>query len=348
MSVKRQENSDCKTNITDNYCHSHISFFDRRYDYLTLGELYFLHWCFQTIVYPVIGVIGMIVNSISLVLLGKSGLDHSSNVLLFCLTLADMLCLLNALNIPFIMSGPTSWGVWSAPYMEAAFLAGLCLLLFVAGQLGSVTSTYITILITCERMIAIFCPIRFKSLVTPMKVWSTGLSGFIFWCPWVIYMKFKEINFIYGVDSNVTGGIYASESGLHDNVYVTLKMKVYVCFSHIVPFVLVTLGCAIISLKLATARRRRRLLTGVNKKQVSTNRTTKTLLMVCLVYSLMHVALFFNVVLQTMDHINKLYTLSALYNLISNALIYFNSTFNFFFYIAYNNKFRKLLINVIR
>lgn len=312
---------------------------------LSLETCQVINWCFVLIITPVVGVLGLCGNTISLIILKRSKLDQSSNVLLFCLTVADIFCLVDALNVPYYLSAEAVFTHWSVPYMEAFLLSLVYMIFFVLTQIGYRASSSITAWITIERLLAIFFPLHFNSLVTPTRAWFAGISSFIVWTSWVTYANASEYIFRYGYVSNVTGGIYAKGLALRNEFQRLIRVHIVVHFCQMIPFVVVSLGCIIISIKLVLTRKQRTLLTSASRTQRASNRTTKTLLMVCLVFCLSHF-IFFDEYFPL--EIQERSSYRTLYDNIGNVIVYINSGFNFCIYIAFNKKFRIIFLNLFR
>ncbi|KAK0067947.1 G-protein coupled receptor [Biomphalaria pfeifferi] len=158
-------------------------------------EAYYVCW-FQTSSYeeyitylgmmcyvnPAVSFVGLISNMISLAILRRSGLHKPSNILLFGLVIADSMCLSTTLNYGIILFyfGPNKpfSRLCGFQYVDSlnVYLAVTSIIMEFIGFWGQYVNTWIPILITLERLLAIFRPMTFKSIVTKRRTIALQLS----------------------------------------------------------------------------------------------------------------------------------------------------------------------------
>lgn len=304
-------------------------------------------WYLTNVVNPLIGIAGLTGNITGLFVITKCGLNRISNILVFYLTLADILCLIGSVNIPFILSTDSHAKivVWMVPHTEATILSAVYMLVSVLSKTGYGASIHITIWIMVERLLAIFFPLTFTILVTPARVWLLGLTVLCASCSWNLYAHATENVFLYDWVSNSTGGIHMLDL---DDINEILIYHIAYVFLYWIPVIVITLGCIVISAKLVSARKKRGHLTSVTKTQKSSSRVTATFLMICLKVALSQIILLPKYFYVYTSKEEIMYANSAAFffdTFATETFIYVNSACDFVIFVALNKKFRSVFLH---
>ncbi|KAK0059440.1 G-protein coupled receptor [Biomphalaria pfeifferi] len=136
----------------------------------------------QLYVQPIVGISGMVANILTFGMLIKSGLKKPSNIIIFGLTLADCFLVISPINVVeftarFLHSKETAnYFGWECSENLARFLFILNRVLTTLHYWGGFAGTSLPVMITMERFIAVFFPIKFASIVTSKKAFLVVVS----------------------------------------------------------------------------------------------------------------------------------------------------------------------------
>lgn len=309
------------------------------FDYNALLVLFNLQTVLYYMVCPIIGIIGITGNVIGLIILVKSGLNRRCNILLFFLTVFEIMSLIDIVNISFIISDFSR--IWIGSYVELIISLLFYVIPYFLTLLGWRVAPSITILIIIERILAIFLPFRFSSVVTSFKVTLTGISIVCVWFILQIYYFVSETDFFIVSKLNVTYGVIQK---FRTNEVLTKFVAYYM---NIAPFLLVTLGCIVISVKIVITQSRRRRLTSVTQKRRSSMQTTKTLLPICIMFSISQVIYTLNECVTEFLFNNTLFpTILLTMEYVTNLIFSLRSMLNSFLFIAINKNYRKIFLKL--
>lgn len=299
------------------------------------------------VVMPFIAVVGLVGNTLTGVILVKSGFRKSSLILLFALAVSDFALLLDPLSIPRILTyvspiqrlwnlSPDSINICYNIYMTHNFIS------LVATRMTSLVTTFITL----ERIIAIYFPLRFSSLVTRQRTICAVILAACSALPAAVVMRFRyQLGIVYveayaswfgyiSVDPNWQG----SDMELYILIFGNYIMST-------IPTIIVTVGCVLISVRISVTIRNRKTM-AVSSRNTRSFARTKTLLMVCFVFSFTQICglLISLPQLSNYDPTSFEYYVTFIYSKVVNTLFLFNSACNFFIYVLFNPKFRKLIV----
>ncbi|KAH9495256.1 hypothetical protein Btru_016197 [Bulinus truncatus] len=300
---------------------------------------------------PLLSLAGFVFNMISVTILAKDGFYRPSNVLLFGLVIADTMCLMMTLNYGMIIVffGPDKLysGVCLFQYSEGVnyFLTySMCVLLFL-GTWGRCVNTLIPVLITLERILAIFQPLTFKQFVTQKYVIVSVALSFLFWLPWSLfrYVIFTVVQFRMS-DTLVVMTIAESQffAANRDTVTVVEFNVVDVLISW-VPIALVSIGSFSVSVRVRWVLSQRRRITSSLNNITWSPRTTRTLMATCFVFVVTHVIGSLLLLLIGSDKLIK----STITFHVVFLLYTINSSCNLFIYIISNRKFQEIFQNLM-
>ncbi|XP_005097462.1 uncharacterized protein LOC101858708 [Aplysia californica] len=238
---------------------------------------------------PTISVLGITGNVFSMIILLKHGLHKCSNILLFCLAVSDTTFLVAFNNVPKILNEVTGVPMAWAYSRQAAHASYVFYTFFhiVDYAVGS-SSLAIPMLITMERLVAVYFPMKFSVIVTPFRTWSAVAIVYAYWLVVYIYSSFWfEFQYKYDLKLNISMGIIGLSDRYYEEVEVSkaldeviryLTLKIPPCFTLV--------GCILISVKIKLASVKRQKMTSAGAaKDAKSNRTSKMLLAVCTMYT---------------------------------------------------------------
>ncbi|XP_013089010.2 uncharacterized protein LOC106073087 [Biomphalaria glabrata] len=301
---------------------------------------------------PLISVLGFIANMVSIAILRRSGMSKPSNILLLGLVLADSMNQLLTVNYGDILAqlGPNKRYPQLCGWQYGAglnfFLMIFRNVFFFLGNLGQYVCTVFPVLITIERLLAVFMPITFTKIVTPKTAVICVVLAFFFWFPWILfYMIYNDVYFIEFPegDNSMYFAISARLLPIMDT-FVLLNYYVFDSLESWVPIIFVTGGCVLVWIKVKVSLSKRRKLMPSQKQSIRWSpRTTRTLLITCFVFSVTHIIYSF---------INYNITAASgsqyrIYVEAMNLLYLINSSSNFFIYIASNRKLLKIFLDIL-
>ncbi|CAG5127164.1 unnamed protein product [Candidula unifasciata] len=314
-----------------------------RFDILSNRETELAMMILMYGVTPAISIIGIVGNVCSILVLLKQNCKKCSNILLLGLTISDLTYLIGFNSVPKIIY--TLSGKQSFPY-EASVSETLFffyrIFLIIDYSSGFVGLT-LPMLITIERLVTVFFPLKVSKIITPRRT-IIAISGvFIFWYGNFIYTMFWfSLSYTYELSGNRSVYMIAhTEVFEHDKPAVYAINEAWIYLSMRIPSVFTFVGCIIIGIKIKMASDKRREMTGKNQ---SMYRTTKTLLAVCVVYTMTcAIASLPAIVPQYVSFSISDETTSNIcqvtYHIISTAGC-INSSCNFVIYIVFNKNFR--------
>ncbi|KAI8785553.1 G-protein coupled receptor [Biomphalaria glabrata] len=305
-------------------------------------------WCF---VNPGISILGLVANMLSLEILRRSGLHKPSSILLFGLVIADSMCLFITMNYGLIVLyyGPNKRYpiLCGFQYTDAAnyFLAVSVPIFLCIGYWGRYVNTLIPILITLDRLLAVFKPMTFKSLITAKRTLIVVLLSFLLWFPWTLfYCAWNRIEArTVGTVSYVYFGIGKI---FQENMELVTMLEQYVIDTLIswIPLTIIILGCGVLSIKIKMALLKRKALTSSGTKITWSRRTTRTLMLTCLIFTVTHVAVSFILYFCPMETQMQVFVRNQLLNLFY-AL---NASSNLLVYITSDGKLLDIFLKIIR
>ncbi|KAI8796238.1 G-protein coupled receptor [Biomphalaria glabrata] len=301
------------------------------------------HWYLSVIVNPIIGLLGIVGNSINLYVLKRNGLHKPSNVLLYGLAIADICTVATAVDVvgilsQFPMKPGISWGVLEFDCQHtqlASFYLNFMRVMHFFGIFGANVSPCICVLVTLERIVAVFLPLKFASIVRPKRTWALLLSVSILWLAFTIMIISEfRLHYEYLPDYNVCFCYYRiilSETEVEVDVVATW-LAFYVSLGIIIS------GSSLIYVKLKLIGIKRQKLTS--SVSAHSSRTTITLLTVCLVFSVTQI-IRFPYAMFTLPFESS--TSKAMYSMFLETTSYLSSAANFIIYVIMNKKFRIIL-----
>ncbi|KAI8794371.1 FMRFamide receptor [Biomphalaria glabrata] len=295
---------------------------------------------------PAISVFGITGNVFSMLVLSRHGLRKSSNILLFSLAISDLTFLIGFNSVPKLLY-EVSGNAEGFRYSE-----GVSYTLYILHHVfhnmdyacGGISLT-LPMLITFERLVAVFLPLKFHQIVTPVRTWCAVSTISTFW--WVFFIHTSMYaDFSYGFSDRLNqsvGLIVRSSYHYHNTNTVAILEETMSYLMMKIPPGVTLVGCIAIGVKVKMASAKRRKMSSSTSGE-SSRRTTKMLLAVCAVYTVTCGILS----LPTFIPQYMAYTMTSdapsnlgkvMYQVI-NIIVCINSSYNFIIYVAMNKNFR--------
>ncbi|KAI8782248.1 G-protein coupled receptor [Biomphalaria glabrata] len=309
---------------------------------------------FSCFVNPVLSILGLFVNGLCLVVLAKGGFRKPSYILLFALVFADSMNLFLSLDFPNRIRyfGPvkTKTGYCTFEYdttMNQYLYVSHEFFTFV-GLWGRTINATIPMIITMERILAVYFPVTFTRVVTPKSITASCCAAYVMWLPHIIVQSFySRLLYIQLSNGNVVAITTVTEF-LIKNFRILYIFTAYFleAMTSWVPICFVCLGCILIGIKVSVSISQRRKLTSLRKEHQWSPRTTRTLLTTCLIFAVTHAINSLIGLLVTIDDKTPLLTYLLLE--IAEFFNILNCTSNFLVYFFLNKKLWRVLLQIIR
>lgn len=286
----------------------------------------------------------------SIVLLTRQGFRKCSDILLLALAVADVLLLCGINNFVYFLSSKGTFGLYT--YSESInymcyILSTICCGFYI---LGLHSAALIPVLITGERILAIFYPFKANAIVTP-KCTLAVLS--CIYCLSAMYFVYNFIfcrQFVQFVVHDVIMGTIIYTEVFYDHnssgLYWIIENTTFFTTT-VIPVGLVILGCLVIGFRILQITKTRETLT-CNHVNVSTKpgtlKTTKTLLCICILY------IFCNGFFLTIvnEELFKLQTeqrsIMIVLTCVQDMAFCINCIGDFLIYVGTNRRFRKSVL----
>ncbi|KAH9507273.1 hypothetical protein Btru_056794 [Bulinus truncatus] len=249
---------------------------------------------------PTLAVLGIAQNVLCAVILKADGFRKPFNLILLAIIIAGIFQQFLAINIPELIEynmGQKMYRRWKhfmCVKENIPVLQAIKVVFVFFGLWGQYTFSPLFMLIAIERLVAVFLPLKLKSIVTKRNVLYCILFVYVIWLPWVICKSY----FSYKFDAAYSK-IGAQESLYFHEIQKIVLMQ-YMLGAEITAFVcskcislpLVLAGSTAIAIKIKFTLMERSKLSSTKSKVQWSNRTTKTLVITCSVFSLTELLLF--------------------------------------------------------
>ncbi|XP_059139611.1 probable G-protein coupled receptor B0563.6 [Physella acuta] len=296
---------------------------------------------------PAISLFGIVGNTFSIIVLARQGLHKCSNILLISLAISDLTYLIGFNSVPKLVYEIMS-DVEGFLYVRSVsyFLYVLYHIFHVMDYGSGGVSLTLPMLITVERLVAVFLPLHFKQIVTPSRTWAAVCCVAVFWYMFFIHMSFF-LTFEYKINTefNISFGLIKRSAYHYAHIDMVAMLEESMSYMVMkIPPVFTLVGCLAIGIRIKVVSVKRQAMMSKNSKEASSNRTTKMLLAVCSVYTVACGILS----LPTYIPQYMYYTMTSdapsnlgriMYQVMNIALC-INSSCNFVIYVVMNKTFR--------
>ncbi|GFS24679.1 CNMamide receptor [Elysia marginata] len=203
------------TNYTDKDRHTHGMFPDA-------GPLVDrIHWIVVFVAMPTLCILGVAGNTISLAVLYKQGFKKSTNILLFALAISDILFMVGAQGPAKLMYEWGRGGLWF-PEREARVLYYFYHVFDYINWTAGPMSMGLPILITAERFVAVFFPLKFHTIVTRRRTLVSVIVLIVFTYLPQIYIRFWfRFDYVWDPKYNASVGLSARTDLYYDQQYLS-------------------------------------------------------------------------------------------------------------------------------
>lgn len=293
----------------------------------------------EGIVLNVVGLLGLIGNIISMIILSRPQMRSSINYLLIGLARCDTVLIITSILLFGLPAINTYTGYLFEYHFRAyAFIAPF---LYPISIIAQTVSVYLTVIVTLERFVAVCHPLQARSYCTygraRLYVWLTVIFATLY-----NGTRFFEVdccNISY--DEKLQYIMYEARPTklrrhpLYINVYIN---GFYVVFIYMVPFIMLAVLNAAIYRQIQRANAERQRLSRLQKREIG---LATMLLCVVVVFFFCNILAL---VANTMEAINGLIIDQLIKT--SNMLVTINSSVNFVIYVIYGKKFKRLFLKL--
>ena len=283
----------------------------------------------------VVGMLGILGNSLSMIILSRPQMRSSINYLLIGLARCDVVLILTSILLFGIPAIFAETGFFRFYYLR--ILPKIALVAFPIATIAQTASVYLTLTVTLERYVAVCHPLRARALCTYGRARIYVLVILIFSICYNI-PRFLEVELQQHDDKefDYVYCIRASELRFHPN-YVKIYIQwLYSIFISIVPFSCITFFNIMIYRQVRKANRERQLLSRTEKREIGLATMLFCVVIVFLTCNML--ALIINIIeaftMDIDDHLVK----------ISNLLVTVNSSVNFLIYVIFGEKFKRIFL----
>ncbi|KAL1131579.1 hypothetical protein AAG570_011193 [Ranatra chinensis] len=287
-----------------------------------------------------VGILGILGNVISMIILSRPQMRSSINYLLTGLARSDTVLILTSV---FLFGLPPVYKYTRTPLLFGYYFRVYPLLspvVYPLALIAQTVSVYLTLTVTLERFVAVCHPLRARSLCTYGRA-RLYVGLIIVFSTLYNLSRFWEVTLERRFDPEYNMTVYTPvASPLRNNqVYISLYIHwLYLLFIYFLPFSCLAILNSAIYRQVRRANKERQRLSRLQKKEIG---LATMLLIVVVVFVLCNVlALVTNV-------------LEAFYGIIldrmvktSNLLVTINSSVNFVIYVIYGEKFKRVFLKL--
>ena len=325
-----------------------------------------IHWAVVFVAMPILCILGITGNSLSIIVLYRQGFKKSTNILLFTLAISDILFMIGAQGPAKLMYEWGRGGLWF-PKREAHILYYFYHIFDYINWTAGPMSMGMPILITAERFVAVFFPLKFHTIVTRRRTLTAIIILILFTYLPQIYIRFWfRFEYVWDPRYNASVGLSVRTNLYYDQEYLSwLIGHFYAANGYFV--IIVGAGSLAIGMRISfAAAQRKRMMAGKDiagdttrrDRSGQTNRapsrTTKTLLTLCIFYT---ISCLFVAMPSFLPDISvwPLFTLNPnfrsvkvfMYQLAKLDLCV-NASCNFVIYVAMNKNFRDTFFEIFK
>ncbi|XP_059616844.1 FMRFamide receptor-like [Phlebotomus argentipes] len=306
------------------------------YTYNPTDEIVTFQFWVCGVVLNIVGVLGILGNVLSMVILSRPQMRSSINYLLIGLARCDIVLILTSVllfGIPSIY-----------PYTGYLFFyhyyiyPNISPYVFPIAMVAQTASIYLTFTVTLERFVAVCHPLQVRALCTygraKLYVVVCIVFAILYNLPRFWEVRVQEFDFKGGVVYCVT----ASEMRL-DTYYIEIYIHwLYLIFIYVLPFSQLAILNSLIYAQVRRANRERQRLSRTEKREIG---LATMLICVVIVFFLCNVLAMINNIMEAFYATTNDYLVNA-----SNLLVTINSSVNFIIYVIFGEKFKRIFLTL--
>lgn len=289
-----------------------------------------------------IGLLGILGNIISMIILSRPQMKSSINYLLIGLARVDTVLIITSI-LMFGLSGvyPYTGQLFTYYYVVYPHIVPVIYPLSMATQTAS---AYLTLTVTLERFVAVCHPLRARSLCTygraRVYVVVIIIFSFVYNFPKVFEASIKSE---WYEDENLTVYCIRPTEFRSNDVYVNVYVHwCYLIFMYAVPFGSLAVLNAAIYKQVRKANMERQRLSRLQRREIG---LATMLLFVVLVFFICNLLPLVNNIIESfhiqLDQITKVHIIKT-----SNLFVTINSSVNFIIYVIFGEKFQRLFLRL--
>ncbi|KAB0801399.1 hypothetical protein PPYR_05753 [Photinus pyralis] len=289
-----------------------------------------------------IGLLGILGNIISMIILSRPQMKSSINYLLIGLARVDTVLIITSVLL-FGLSGiyPYTGQLFTYYYVVYPHIVPVIYPLSMATQTAS---AYLTLTVTLERFVAVCHPLRARSLCTygraRVYVVVIIIFSFVYNFPKVFEASIKSE---WYEDANLTVYCIRPTEFRSNDVYVNVYVHwCYLIFMYVVPFGSLAVLNAAIYKQVRKANMERQRLSRLQRREIG---LATMLLFVVLVFFICNLLPLVNNIIESfhfqLDQITKVHIIKT-----SNLFVTINSSVNFIIYVIFGEKFQRLFLRL--
>ncbi|KAJ8978114.1 hypothetical protein NQ317_015924 [Molorchus minor] len=286
----------------------------------------------------IIGVLGLLGNIISMIILSRPQMRSSINYLLIGLARIDTVLIITSILL-FGLPGiyPYSGCMFTYYYVVYPYIAPC---VFPVGMVAQTASVYVTLTVSLERFVAVCHPLRARSLCTygRARLYVMGIIVFS-----VVYNLPKlwetKVSSHWSDKFNVTVHCPTPSAFRDDPLYKTIYIHwMYMICMYVLPFGCLAFLNGCIYKQVLRANKERQRLSRHQKREIG---LATMLLCVVIVFVVCNLLPLVNNII---DSFNIDYSETTFLIEISNLLVTINSSVNFIIYVIFGEKFQRLFL----
>lgn len=287
------------------------------------------------IVLNVVGIIGLLGNILSMIILSRPHMRSSINYLLIGLARSDTILIITSMLLFGLRAIYQNTGYLF--YYNYFIMPQIIPVLFPLASAAQTATSYLTLMVSLERYVAVCHPLRARALCT------YGRSKYyVIFCATIAILfnlvRLWEVQVI-AYDSPRLGLVYcAVPSALRENAdYITIYVHWgYLIVNEFIPFFGLTVFNVLIYLQVRKANRERQRLSRSEKREIGL--ATMLLFVVVVFFACNCLALVINI------HEAFYGAMDDDLIVVSNLLITLNSSVNFIIYVIFGEKFKRIFL----
>ncbi|EAA01756.2 AGAP001862-PA [Anopheles gambiae str. PEST] len=305
-------------------------------DYLPNELLVEFEFWISGVVMNIVALIGILGNIFSMVILSRPQMRSSINYLLIGLARCDTVLILTSVLIFGLCAIYPHTGYLY--YYHYQIFPKISLVVYPLAMIAQTASVYLTLTVTLERYVAVCHPLRARALCTygRARLYVVGILVFS-----ILYNlpRFWEVTLISSTHPDTGLTIYcvkASDMRTNETYIKVYIHWLYMIFVYFLPFSLISFFNLMIYRQVRRANKERQRLSRSEKREIGL-----ATMLICVVI----VFLLCNLPAMMINIVEAFYSVIIEYMVkVSNLLVTINSSVNFFIYVIFGEKFKRIFL----